>query len=292
LRKVFKYVLLAVIAINLAILLWVFLVPPPPRVVFPNPNGYDDFLKAARLVTGNAYSFSDKDGNELAALIETNAEALKLARGGLEHECLLPIEYSLSSDPSALLTQLKQLGLLFGAEGRLVELQGHTNEAANIYLEGMHFGQEVGRGGAFIFRLVGIACETISAQRLMILRSQLDAKRCREILHGLEQIDTKEEPIQTTMDQERRWNRKVNGVRGQLMALFTHRELKNIADSVVAKVQGNTLSRRTMIIAFAARAYELDKGKPPQNVADLVPGYLKAVPKDPATGRDLSLLGK
>ncbi len=43
------------------------------------------------------------------------------------------------------------------------------------------------------------------------------------------------------------------------------------------------------MINFAARAYELEKGKPPRNVTDLVPDYLKAVPKDPVTGKDLGL---
>ena len=42
-----------------------------------------------------------------------------------------------------------------------------------------------------------------------------------------------------------------------------------------------------LLIDLAARAYELEKGKPPTGVADLVPDYLKAVPQDPFTGTNL-----
>jgi hypothetical protein len=43
------------------------------------------------------------------------------------------------------------------------------------------------------------------------------------------------------------------------------------------------------MINAAARAFELEKGRPPQSIADLVPDYLKAVPKDPVTEKDLGL---
>ena len=44
---------------------------------------------------------------------------------------------------------------------------------------------------------------------------------------------------------------------------------------------------RQLLIDLAARAYELDKGQSPANVADLVPDYLKAIPQDPFTGTNL-----
>lgn len=47
--------------------------------------------------------------------------------------------------------------------------------------------------------------------------------------------------------------------------------------------------RHELMLLFAARAYELDHGKPPARAADLVPEYLKAVPKDPETGVEMGL---
>ena len=46
---------------------------------------------------------------------------------------------------------------------------------------------------------------------------------------------------------------------------------------------------RRMRIHLAARAYELEHGKPPVAARDLVPQYLKSVPLDPATARELPL---
>jgi hypothetical protein len=42
-----------------------------------------------------------------------------------------------------------------------------------------------------------------------------------------------------------------------------------------------------LITDLAARAYELDKGHLPANVADLVPDYLKAIPQDPFTDTNM-----
>ena len=44
-----------------------------------------------------------------------------------------------------------------------------------------------------------------------------------------------------------------------------------------------------MMADFATRAYELEKGKSPQSWMDLVPDYLKGIPKDPVTGSNLVL---
>ena len=45
--------------------------------------------------------------------------------------------------------------------------------------------------------------------------------------------------------------------------------------------------RRKLMIDLAARAYELETGHPPKSIAELVPGYLKAMPLDPVTGTSM-----
>jgi hypothetical protein len=57
----------------------------------------------------------------------------------------------------------------------------------------------------------------------------------------------------------------------------------------VNQLNANTLHRRQVILDFAARAYELDKGHRPTNVADVAPEYLKVIPQDPAAGTNLTL---
>ena len=39
--------------------------------------------------------------------------------------------------------------------------------------------------------------------------------------------------------------------------------------------------RRVLLVELAARAYTLEKGKPPEKLEDFVPDYLSAVPLEP-----------
>lgn len=59
--------------------------------------------------------------------------------------------------------------------------------------------------------------------------------------------------------------------------------------SFTAKVLGTDRRRRQLMLNLASRAYELEHGKRPLRVEELVPSYLRAVPKDPETGTNLAL---
>jgi hypothetical protein len=55
----------------------------PVRPPLPNPNGYDDLVKASETVLGNVGGFPTLDHDSLAASVSTNAEPLRLLRLGL-----------------------------------------------------------------------------------------------------------------------------------------------------------------------------------------------------------------
>jgi hypothetical protein len=63
------------------------------------------------------------------------------------------------------------------------------------------------------------------------------------------------------------------------------------AKKVRISVESRTsnIRRQTLVLMtdLAARAYELDHGAPPKEIADLVPAYLKTIPLDPTTGTNL-----
>jgi hypothetical protein len=290
--KVIKYVVLAVIVVNVVIIAYVLLGgKSPPEPPMPSPNGYDDFVKAGQMVIGNPSTNDEMSKEQLTTLIATNAEALKLMRLGLSRECREPMEYPTNENADFLpeLSTFHELAFLFVAEGRLAEMDGRTNDAAGTYLDGIQFGQEFSHGGVLISKLVGLACEAMAIHHLRRLSDSLDAAKCREVARVLQTIDDREEPVADTLEQERLWSRKTFGIRGQLEGLLMYKQRAATTARVVAKIQATQARRRQMILDFAARAYELEKGKPPQSAADLVPEYLKAVPKDPVTGKDLGL---
>jgi competence protein ComGC len=73
------------------------------------------------------------------------------------------------------------------------------------------------------------------------------------------------------------------------MRLESGKSAKAAIASSKRKFEAQEQRTRQLMIDLAARAYELDKGHRPASVADLVPEYLKAVPKDPIAGTNIVL---
>src|ERR1700677_2697324 len=134
LEKKIKWLFTLVVLANLIIVFVVVLgalQPAPPRPM-PNPNGYDDFVKAGTMLADKTSDYSTMKQPELAALVATNADAIKLLRIGLSRECRLPDDYSSNYFDRVLseLADQRQLALNLCAEGRLASMQNRTNDAA------------------------------------------------------------------------------------------------------------------------------------------------------------------
>ena len=80
---------------NLALMAVVFLggksQPPQP---LPNPNGYDDFVRAGQMLTGRLSNYHTNSQEQLADFISKNKEPLQIVRLGLSRECRVPNDYS------------------------------------------------------------------------------------------------------------------------------------------------------------------------------------------------------
>ena len=285
----FGLFVLANIIIVLMVALGAFELPPPKPM--PNPNGYDDFVKAGKMLILTTNDFSTMTEVELAALVATNAEALKLVRVGLSQECRVPNDYS-TNYIDLLLPQLasqKQLALSFCAEGRLATLQGRTNDAAQSYLDAANFGLHCGQGGVLIYKLVDLACESLGRSGLAPLLDGVGPQECRKVAQTLEMMDVAEDSEAQIWKQEKEYGRKTGTLGQKIAALMLYKQRQQTMAKFEAKYQKNQLARRQMMIDFAARAYQLDKGKPPAAVNGLVPDYLKAIPKAPVSGSNLVL---
>jgi len=145
-RKVRTLLLALTVIFVLAMLTVLFLfvgrtAPPSP---LPNPNGYDDFLKAAALLTGDVGNASTLDHDGLRALVSTNSESLRLLRLGLTRGCSVPTDSAMTNISGLLgdLANLKSLARLLEEEGRLAEMETRYADAAHSYLDTIHFGNE------------------------------------------------------------------------------------------------------------------------------------------------------
>jgi hypothetical protein len=255
----------------------------------PNPNGYDKFVTAGKMLQDDPGLYDSMSEVELSSLVATNAEALALVRAGLTNECRVPVQFSVSYSSSSIkdIMAFRSLAQTFAAEGRLAELNNRLGDAAKSYLDMIHFGNEATRGGRLVEGMIGTAIESMGTGGLQKFAGRLDAKSCREAAASLEILDSQRQSWEEILNQEKNWTRKVFGLRGQVYQLFYSRALKEMRGDARAEktFKEHQQETRHLIVDLAARSYELEKGKPLTNIVDLVPAYLKTIPQDPVTGK-------
>ncbi len=263
--------------------------PAPALAPLPQPNAYDDFIKAGGMITDDTADYATMGEQELRAFVKNNAEALKLARAATGRECRVPLDYSATnSTHSEDLAAIKRLARTFTAEGRLAEMENRPGEAAESYLGAVRLGHAITRGGAIIDSLVGLAIESIGMTRLESLNQNLDAKQCREVASALETAEAGRESAQTILKQEHAWARRAGGFKGQIARLVMFKTLQQMEQKWAGRVKAQQTRTQLLLIQLATRAYELEKGERPKSLADLVPAYLKTIPQDPLTGTNMA----
>jgi hypothetical protein len=284
------FFILAVLLV-VAALIFALSQPPPAPPLLPKPNGYDDLVRASWMLADKTSDYTTMNREDLRPVVETNAEALKLARTGLSRPCQVPLDYSAAS-PNYLLTNLaglKRLAQGLAAEGRLMELEGRPTDAADSYLTTIRLGVASSKGGLLIHALVGIAIEAIGTSYLEKLALTLNAKQCREAAAVLETCEAGREPMPTILARERTWSRRAfRGFKWQIARLIAFKSRGQTEQRAVARVNTLQTRERVLLIRLAARAYELEKGERPKSLGDLVPAYLKAIPQNPVTGTNMA----
>jgi hypothetical protein len=264
--------------------------PLPPLLPLPNPNGYDDLVKAGQMVSSNSWNFEQLDTEPLRETVSANAGALALARTGLSRECRVPLQFSMAYATNHIhdLIALRSLAQAFAAEGRLAELEGRLDEAARSGLDTIRLGIEAVRGGTMIDGMIGTAIESFGLKPLQNISGRLDARTCRETAASLETLGAQSPSWADLVQQDNAWSRRTfPGIGYQLEKLAMISSIRKARQKAGQTFGEHEKETRQLILELAARAYELEKGHRPANPADLVPDYLKAVPEDPFTGTNL-----
>jgi hypothetical protein len=292
-NTVFKILLLlgALVGIAMGVSLMFPEKPSAAPRPLPNPNGYDIFVKAGRTVMGGI-NLQRMTRDELALVVESNSNALQLARTGFQFECRVPVQFStsyFSNHSMREIVPLRSLGQLFAAEGRLAEFEDRMSNAADCYLDTIHLGHAISHGGTLIDAMIGAATQSLGTSYLRPLANRLDSETSRQAARRLEMLDAEADSWQQVIAREKE---AVANYPGNLKyKISTYFRSRNPATFSKAEVRftEQQLEGRKLLIQLAARAYELENGTTPTTAADLVPVYLKEVPKDPGTGTNLTL---
>lgn len=271
------------------------------RPALPNPNGYDSFVKLAGQLQGipaigpcwtNA-TWRVIPTADLRAFVTTNSGLLELVREGLRLPCHSPTDYDESYQMryEHVLGGCKRLGHCLVGEGYLAEVDGRPADALLSYLDCQRLGQESSRGALIFDRSTGLVIEHLGLNYLRPLIPSLDAANARNCLNGLKVLDNTHDAPSVTFASEDEWISKAFPL-DQRVALRIHpmmrKDNRDWRDKFSNKVGLLQAERRRAIVEAAARLFELEKGRRPAGYADLVPAYLKAIPLDPTTGKEIA----
>jgi hypothetical protein len=288
-RKARTLLLALVVVLVLATLTMLcLLVGGTPPTPLPNPNGYNDFLTAAGLLTGDISNASALDHDGLRALVSTNSESLRLLRLGLTRGCSVPTDSAMTNMTGLLsdLANLKSLVRLLEEEGRLAEMENRYGDAAHSYVDAIRFGNEISRGAFIINRLVGIACEAIGENPLAKLVPKLKPEEARPVISGLEKIDANHVSWAEVQRNENKFvryqlSKGFNPITWVMMRLQRWRSIQK-AEMRHKRVIAH---ERLLATELALRCYESEQGHAPMGLEQLVPEYFQHVPQDPFSGK-------
>jgi hypothetical protein len=181
----------------------------PPRPRLPIPNGYDDFLAAARsaraplMLTGfNVTNFAVA---ELAVDVASNRYALDLVRSGLAKKC----QTWQPDDPRDVFQAIggfKSLCWLFIERSRVA---GETNAAAAMgdCLEAARFESAFAQGGPVISRLVECACQTAVLREAAIYVPRMSPEQSVAAARGFRNIQRDAATWDEIVATDRSWSR-------------------------------------------------------------------------------------
>jgi hypothetical protein len=252
----------------------------------PNPNGYDDFIKASDGVAGSVWNYFELDRDSLRELVSTNAQSLRRLRLGLTRQCLMPMDSFLTNATGMMnqLADIKRLAQLLAAEGRLREMDNQPADAARSYTDAIRFGNKLSRGGWVITRLVGIACESIGCHALAKVSPKLSPEEARVVLTNLENVDAGHVTWAEVLRSERQYARyQLRNRFSPIQWIMGWWQNRQALDRAQTKHRIVITHERLLAAELAVRCYQSEQGHPPARLDDLVTNYLSKVPQDPFT---------
>jgi hypothetical protein len=267
--------------------------PPPP---LPVPNGYDDLVRAAGLVTGivpNGGKIAETDIDQLRGWVRLNNEALVVTREGLEKPSRVAVVYDKNLQLEMKhMSGCRNLGRLLAAEAEVAVRENRPSDAARSYLDGFHLAQATGRGGLLIDFQVGLAIERQAIDGLGRVRDNLPAEDARQAILALLAADATRPTLAEIFNDDRYWFERTNPLSIRIAMAVNEKAMQDLLaparESTKKAIQDIQKRLRGEVVNLAKRVYRLEKGAEPMSVDDLVPVYLVEIPKNPVTGKKIT----
>lgn len=259
-------------------------VPPP----LPQPNGYDDLLRAAEMLAPRTGFYDEMGPEELVAIVEHNRPALALVRGALDKGCAVPVDWSRdpavsATDPTLLdqASAMRQLARAFVADMRVNLANGQADETVVSGLAAFRLGKKCYRDGLMIDYLVGLAVQGVAINEFRQLVAQDQTARAeilRRLVPLLETGESAEEVIQRELGYIKSASR---GYIGWIVRLNFNQMMEASVEAARQAALRTTARQRLFVIHLALHAYRDEHGAWPDTLAELAPEILASIPVDP-----------
>ncbi|NOZ40580.1 MAG: hypothetical protein GXP24_10185 [Planctomycetes bacterium] len=292
-----KFGLFATLAFSLFGLAWLvfhWLFPPFTPPVLPVPNGYDDLLRAAEMLAPRTGLHRDNmDADELAAIVEQNKPALKLAREALQKECMVTVDWTPGQkgfEPQwELSSSMRSLARALEAAAWQAKRDGKIDDAIEYGLDSFELAQATANGGLIVDRMVS---QPVYYMGLRTLRNQVDSLSgidCERLLKQLKISRLELEPIDEVIRRDLAFGRKVNGFyMSFMMTGMVKQQVQQTKDHMKEAGKRYEAYRTLLQTHLALRAFQLDNNRYPEKLDELLPDYLPAVPQDSFASGPLS----
>lgn len=261
----------------------------------PDPNGYDLLRQAASEIGERLDDYRSLSDAELQSYLEANLSALKRAREGLRLSNAVPVEYDPKwiSRQTPVMMGIRRLGHAFEVEADLHARRGEIDQALESAMDLVRLGRAAGNKGVTIDFLVGTACEIQGIAVITNLLARMSSTQCQSVARAIQELDQTRENLNELFRREKRWMVASSGFLEYVKSMVEYRTLHPERQSMLGDSMRDAQSRlRTIRFAslqIAARGFELEHGRRPTNLVELVPSHLSAVPVDPVTELPLGL---
>jgi len=275
---------------------------PLPNIPLPAPNGYDDFVAAGRLAPPNLLNrarqvFAAADGSPVISQVEVELQSLQPVyeriETGLHRDSAMNLHVLASPDEQkgeerdALRSAEEALWLRYAYQSK----QGTAAQQADSLFQIVDFVNKAYRGAGITWLDSSDSGDSVGSAiyTLGYMLPQFDAAECRDVARRLYELDQTREPWEERARVERLIDAHENW-RSHLRILLSdmggwdpydwHRDnrLRELLEE-----------QRSVTMAYAVRAYCLERRELPPNAAALVPEYLPSVPEDPYDGEPMKL---
>jgi uncharacterized protein (DUF1778 family) len=265
-------------------------------VPLPDPNGYDLLRQATSQIGERLDNYRSLPDAELQSYLEENRAALMRAREGLKLPSAVPVEYDQKwiTRQTPVMLGIRRLGHAFKVEADLHTRRGEIDQSLESAMDLVRLGRAAGNKGVTIDFLVGTACEIQGLVVITNLLAQMSPEQCRSVARTLQEMDQTRENLNELFRREKRWMVASSGffvyVKEMVEYRTLHPERQSFLGDSLQDAQSRLRTIRFETLQIAARGFELEHGRRPTSIVELVPRFLSTLPIDPVTELPMELI--